>query len=237
MRHRIPFRHLAVLCLVFLTATLTVSAQDGTRTFNFSNFDRLDMGSAFVINVSQGSSYKISATGRQKDLDDLEAAVVGNKTLRIRYKSSDWRNNRRERVTFTITMPSLSGVSFGGASKSTVAGFRNQKVFDIDISGASSSTIDVDATDVHIDVSGASSVTLAGKARTLKGDVSGATSLKAYDLKLESAAVEASGASNAQLFVTSRLQADASGASSIRYKGSPSVQSNTSGASSVRTVN
>ncbi|WP_234735991.1 head GIN domain-containing protein [Tellurirhabdus bombi] len=248
MKTLLTIQRFLVFCLAALT-TMAFTAcpankgtrmsilQEETRTFSLSNFDRLDLGSAFVITVTQGSNYKITASGRQSDLEDLDASIGNNKTLRIRYKNNSFGNNRHERVTLTITMPNLSGVSFSGASKSTVTGFRNMGDFTADISGASSSTIDVDASQVSIDISGASNATLKGKAKTLNGEVSGAASLKAFDLKLESATVEASGASKAQVFATSRLQADASGASSVNYKGSPSVQSHTSGASSVRSAN
>lgn len=208
---------------------------DDTRTFNVSNFDRLDLGSAFVINVKQGSGFKVTATGRSEDLDDLEASANGGQLV-VKFRNRSGWNQRRERVTINVTMPSLRGISFSGASKSTVTGFHNTKSLDIDISGASSSEIDVDAERVTIDFSGASNITLVGNAKRLDGDVSGATTLKAYDLKVASASVEVSGASNARLNVTDRLEAQASGASSVTYRGSASIRSNTSGASSVRSV-
>lgn len=225
---------LLILCLSALS--FAAVAQEETRTLSFSNFDRLDMGSAFVINVSQGSGYKITATGRKQDLDELEAKVT-NSTLHVGYKDRTWNKNR-ERVTFTITMPKLRGLAFSGASRSSVKGFRDVDQLDLDISGASNAEIEVDAARVNADFSGASTVVLTGKATRMQSEISGATSLKAYDLKLAEASVEASGASKAQLFVTERLQADASGASSIRYRGGASnVRSNTSGAGSVRSEN
>ncbi|WP_229311152.1 head GIN domain-containing protein [Larkinella soli] len=206
--------------------------QDESRTFSVSNFDKLDLGSAFVINVRQGSGYKVVASGRPADLDDLESRVTGGK-LSIRYKDKTWNRNR-QRVTIDITMPTVSAIDFGGASRSTVTGFRNLKELAIEISGASSSTIEVDAERVLVDLSGASTINLNGQAKRLEGEVSGATSLRAYDLKLASAAVDVSGASNARLTVSDRLEAQASGASSVTYRGSASIRANTSGASSVR---
>lgn len=225
---------LAVCSLVSFTSyySSVSSLQDDSRTFSVRDFDRLDIGSAMEISVRQGSSYSVKASGRKSDLDDLEASVSGGK-LRVRYRESRWNSNRK-RVKLDITMPQLHGIDFSGASRSTVAGFRNQGNLDLEISGASSSTIEIDATRLNLDASGASNVTLTGKAETLAGEVSGATSLKAQDLALKDASLEVSGASSARLNVTGKLNVDASGASSVRYRGSASVRSNTSGASSVR---
>jgi hypothetical protein len=219
--------------LTEIMSNLTV--QDETRTFNLSDFDRLDLGSAFTIHVTKGSGYKVTASGRSADLQDLEGKVVSNK-LQIRYKENLGWNRNRQRVTINVTLPDLKSVSFSGASRSDVTGFRNLKELGVDISGASTSTIEVDAERVNVDLSGASNVTLTGQSKRLEGEVSGATTLKAYDLKVASAKVDLSGASSARLNVTDRLDAEASGASSLTYKGSASIRSNTSGASSIKSV-
>ncbi|WP_345264026.1 head GIN domain-containing protein [Nibrella viscosa] len=213
--------------------TSTSSGQDDTRTFSVRDFDRVDVGSAMEINIRQGGNFSVMASGRKSDLDDLEASVSGGK-LRVRYRESRWNSNRK-RVTLDIVMPQLRGADFSGASRSTISGFRNQGTFDLEISGASTSTVGVDATRLNLDVSGASNVTLTGKAETLAGEVSGASSVKAYELSLKDASLEVSGASSARINVTGKLNVSASGASSVRYRGGAAVRSNTSGASSVHT--
>jgi hypothetical protein len=66
---------------------------------------------------------------------------------------------------------------------------------------------------------------------------SGASEFRCFDLMAESADVNVSGASNADVFASVNLKAEASGASNIRYKGKPSVSSNTSGAGNVASAN
>ncbi|RIV17934.1 DUF2807 domain-containing protein [Fibrisoma montanum] len=213
-------------------ASIAAVAQDETRTFSLSNFDKVSLGSAFTISVRQGSNYSVKASGRKQDIDDLEANVSGG-TLVVRYRQNMRRNNR-ERVNIDVVMPALRGADLSGASTSTITGFRKQDALDLSVSGASTSTIDVDADRLTMDLSGASNVTLKGRADKVKGDVSGATRLRAYDLKTETATVDASGASSVQINAAKELTVEASGASSVRYKGAPSISSNTSGASSVR---
>lgn len=229
--------NLIPLFLLTLVVSLSVAFYNPTeevRTFNVSGFDKLDLGSAFTINVQQGSQFSVRASGREQDLDDLEANVSGG-TLKVRYKNQNWNwNKNRKSVRVDITMPQLRGIDFSGASSSTVRGFRNQGNISIDISGASTATIDLDADRVNVDFSGASTVNLNGKASSMEGEVSGATTLKAYGLQAKSVKLDVSGASGASVSASERMDVDASGASSVRYRGTASIRSNTSGASSIR---
>lgn len=225
------------LSLLAICAFVLGTFAQSTRSFDLRSFDRLEMGSAFKIDVKPGS-FSIKADGDKEDIDDLEARVSSG-TLIIRFKDTKngswWGKNRRNRVNINITMPALKGIDFSGATSSRIEGFNNIEVFDLELSGASSSTVDVSARRINLDISGASSITLTGKAETMNGDISGATSFKAGDFEVASADLDISGASSARIYVTKSLQADASGASSVRYRGRPgSVNSSTSGASSVK---
>lgn len=220
-----------LICLALVSFTKPLIQDESTRTFSVSGFDKLDLGSAFTINVRQGSNFSVKATGQKRDLDELDANVSGG-TLKVRYKEN-WNRNRK-RVAFEITMPTLRGIDFSGASTSEVRGFKNQGNMNIDVSGASTSTIEIDADRVNVDFSGASTINLIGKANRVEGDISGATTLKAFDLQTKTVRLEVSGASGARVNASERLEIDASGASSVRYRGGASVSSNTSGASSVR---
>jgi len=224
------------LFILFIFFATVATAQESKRTFDLTGFDKLDMGSAFVITVTQSSNFRIDAAGREQDLKDLVVKVSGGK-LHIGYPSnwSGWRN--RKEVHITITMPKLVAVDFSGASKAKVSGFSSDN-FAINLSGASSATFDIDAKTLSLDCSGASGLTIVGDGQRLTADVSGASSINAFDFKVSTANIDASGASGAKVFVTSKIVADASGASSVRYKGGAnSVVANTSGAGSVKSAN
>lgn len=227
------FSLLAIACLFAFIANAQDKKGEFTKEFKLQGFDRLDMGNAFTIDVKPGN-FKIVVSGDQDDVEDLEAAVNGGR-LRIRYKESNrgWWGKNHHRVYVTITMPTVKGLDFSGATKSTVSGFNDLDVLDLDISGASTSNISVNAKRVNVDVSGASTIILNGKAKDITGEISGATSFRAYDFSVQNADIDVSGASSAKVTVSENLVAEASGASSIRYKGNPRVKMNSSGASSI----
>lgn len=218
--------------LLITAFSCQVTAQE-TRKFSVSGFSRLSMGSAFKIDVKQGNSYSVTATGRAEDLDDIESSVKGGE-LRLGYKNHNWNKNRKT-VEVSITMPSLDGVDFSGASKANVARFSGVKSMDIEVSGASQVTMSLASPKVSIDLSGASSLTLSGEGDVLTGEVSGASSLKGRDFSAKTVNIDASGASSAAVLASNTVNAEASGASSIRYSGSArDIHSSTSGASSVK---
>ena len=223
--------------LVFLFTIIASSsfAQELKRTFNVSGFDKLEIGSSFIITVTQGNDYKVDIRGREQDVKEVMAKVSDN-TLDIHYPSNwgGWKN--RKEVYVTITMPKLAGVEFSGASKSNVSGFSSEKLA-IEVSGASSATFNVNAKKLLLDCSGASGLKITGDGQTLDAEISGASNINAFDFKVATANIDASGASDAKIHVTGKINAEASGASSVRYKGGAVVTSSTSGAGSVKSMN
>jgi hypothetical protein len=219
-------------CLLTTIISLSAVAQN-TRTFQVAGFNKLSMGSAFKIDVRQGSNYSVKAEGRDEDLDDLESSVSGG-VFKLRYKGNGWGKNRKT-VVVSITMPNLQGVDFSGASSANVGRFSGTRNMDIEVSGASKVNMEVDAQKVSMDLSGASSLTLLGRCDVLNGEVSGASSFKGRDFPAKEVNIEASGASSAAITASNAIHAEASGASSIRYSGdAKNIRSSTSGASSVK---
>ncbi len=219
------------ILLIFCSA-MTIYAQD-TRSFSDTGFSKLSMGSAFNVNVKQGSTYNIKVTGRNEDINDLQTTLKGNEFY-LGYKNNTGGGNRKS-VNVDITMPSLDGVDFSGASKVVIANFINVKKMDIKIAGASQVTMRFTTQKVNFELSGASSLTLDGSCDILNGELSGASSFKGKTFSCKEVNIDASGASRATVFAINKLHVEASGASSIRYSGgAKDIHSSTSGASAVK---
>ncbi|GAB4018442.1 hypothetical protein GCM10028808_53030 [Spirosoma migulaei] len=204
--------------------------QPDQQTYALTNFDRLDMGSAFIITVQQGPTFSITVEGDRRNLDDLDV-YTRNGTLKAQYRIARSRNYP---TTFRITMPTLRGVDFSGASRSTLTGFTNLTDLDISLSGASECQFVGQASRTTVDLSGASSLQLSGQGTWLSAELSGASSLQAFGFPVDNAGVGASGASKANVSVNASLVVEASGASTIRYRGTPAVSKRVSGASTVQ---
>lgn len=208
------------------------SSDEIERTYSATDlgtFDRLDMGSAYRITVVPGNIPSMTVKGDRRDVEDLEINTRTN-TLNVRYNKS---RIRRYTLTIRITMPTLRGVDFSGASKSDISGFRNLNDLSIELSGASKGNFDVQANRVTLDLSGASKSEFTGSGSSFRATVSGASELRSFDYPVADATVDVSGASHAYVTISNNLNVTATGASKVRYRGNPSVKQTVSGASKV----
>jgi hypothetical protein len=210
------------------------SGRSTTEEYDFSGFTRVNVGSAFEVDITQGGDYAVAVTVDDNIVQYLDVRVDGD-TLRIGLRPSVRFGFRNTVLRAEITMPDIEGLDLSGATRSRVDSFSNDKTVDIEVSGASQLNGNISSGEMNIEASGASRVELTGETGALDARASGASTLRLQDLASADTRVDASGASTVVVNPSGRLTGDASGASTVRYAGSPStVQVNTSGASSVR---
>jgi hypothetical protein len=132
-------------------------------------------------------------------------------------------------------MPTLENIVLSGATHGTAQGFSSTDPFAADISGASSLDLtNFQSGNVTVDLSGASTFNAAGSASNLTSVISGASTLNLSNLTVNNAEMTLSGASNAQINLNGRLNAQLTGASTLQYSGSPTLGNiSTSGASTI----
>jgi len=225
---------LAITAVVAITTSCTHTEDPGPlwedkRQFAVMDFDRLEMGSGFQIDVEQSSSFEVEAHGDMRNLDDLEVYVNGN-TLMARFRNNA---NRKHSTRIEIKMPTLAGVNFSGGTYSKIEEFESDQQLDMYLSGGSLCQLEVGYKKINLVLSGASKLDIEGLGDEMNAELSGASELNAFDYPVRAADVNVSGASFGKITVTDNLKAVGSGASRLLYRGSPTVTSNMSGASSV----
>ena len=180
-----------------------------------SGFTKVSVGGTIKSTIRVGESFRVVLKGKDTVLKDIVTKVEDGR-LSVGYRKGYWRGarkSRNERVSATITLPSLEALNISGASQSSVSG--------------------VDASEFKVEISGASQVSISGTATDVEVEMSGASTLDAKELATQNATFNLSGASNTKISVSSKLSVVASGASNVQYVGNPQVMKNTSGASSV----
>ena len=230
---------------------VTGSGKLETKQYNFSDFNRVDIGYAFEVEIVQSSSYSISVTADDNLFEYIQVAKEGE-TLKIDLKGII--SLGRVTLKAEITMPQLRGLELSGATRGIVSGFSSTENLDIEVSGASSLDLtDISAGDVKFEVSGASKVTgdiaadntdfdisgastaqLEGSSMDIIVDASGASRVKLAAFIVNNADVKLSGASSGTVNLDGRLDIDLSGASKLEYIGEPTMGTiNITGASSL----
>lgn len=202
--------------------------QETERQYTMVDFDRLEMGSGFHIDVEHGDFFSVSVRGDRRNIEDLIVEKQGS-TLIIRYHNF---RERRHDTFINITMPELRAVNFSGGSESHVYDFTEAEEMDVHLSGGSVCQLETDATTVSTTISGGSYLSLRGTGQQLHADVSGASALKAFHFPVPKADIELSGASDAEITVSNELNIVATGASHLVFRGNPAVTSEVSDSSS-----
>jgi hypothetical protein len=206
--------------------------QQSEDQYDFTEFNRLDMGDALHINVAQGTEFSIIVKGDRRNLEDLVVRRSGS-TLEMKFKNGlRFARHRQYATEVTIVMPALAGVNFSGAARAHVSGFEIDD-FQVSLSGAADCTLDIQASHVDFDLSGASDLIVTGTGSSMKASLSGASMLSALEFPVDDANIDASGASNVKVNALQRLTATLSGASDVIYRGTPVMLISTSGASNV----
>jgi hypothetical protein len=237
---RLKIAHLAALLIVLFVAGgcgipglggLVGSRTLVTQGYDFSDFTAVQAGGAFTVSIVKGDEYSVAVTTNENVVRYLRVEQNGD-TLSLGTERL-W-NFSNVTLEAEITMPGLHGVDLSGASEGTIAGFSSGDDLSVQLSGASSLTGDITSGDADMEASGASQLELSGEGGNLRLDISGASNADLSDFPVQDADIRASGASDAVVNVSGRLDVDASGASSVSYTGDPELgRIESSGASSV----
>ena len=202
-----------------------------TQEYSFSDFKKVEIGSAFKFDIKRSDTYSISITADDNVIEHVKVSKSGD-TLKIGL--SPFGSLGAVTLEADITLPQLARLDISGASRGFISGFSSAEDIDIEISGASQLTGDITAGNIDIELSGASNIELDGSAGNLVADVSGASRCSLDDFPVNDADVEFSGASSGTINLSGRLDANLSGASRLYYIGEPTMGNiDTSGASSL----
>ncbi|MEM7159456.1 MAG: head GIN domain-containing protein [Myxococcota bacterium] len=199
-----------VLLALSVAACTSGSGVRGDESRSPGDFDSIDVGGPFRVEVVVGESTAVSVSGDDNVVPKVRTEVDGSRL----HVDLPGRVMTDLPLTVTIATPTLVELDAGGASTVTISG--------------------VQAENFEVDLSGASQATIRGQSEALEVDVSGASQLHAKDLSAAKVDVEASGASKVSVTATREVDVDASGASTINVHGNPgTVSKDASGASKI----
>lgn len=198
--------------------TIRASDRISTVGYGFSDYSRLRVSHAFNVHVRFSDvEERIEVEANDNIQDRIIIQKEGN-TLRVRLKN---HTNLRGNVTLNlfITTREITSFDISGASKVTLENPLITRALDLEVSGASAFSGEMELTDLEIRASGASHIDVFGNTESLKARLSGSSDLKDYDLTIAELDIDLSGASDAYLTATESIEIEATGASTLRYRG------------------
>jgi hypothetical protein len=193
--------------------TLRGSGTPMTEQRDVDSFDSIDLGGAFklVVHVAPGATQKLEITADDNIVPKIVSKVSGSE---LSLSVDHWMVRTKLPMTVEVWVPSLLGLDASGASEIEVDGLHGER-FDLDLSGASQST-------------------LSGEIDRFEVDSSGASHLDARTLEAKTVKIDLSGAGDAEVWASDQLDAEVSGAGKVHYWGEPEqVNKEVSGAGSI----
>lgn len=185
-----------------------------TQERDVEAFESIEIGGAFelIVHVDPTATQRVEISGDDNIVPEVTTTVSGGE-LDIRMEHAGMVRPKLD-LRVEVWVPTLAGVEASGASDITVEGLHGER-FELDLSGASDTT-------------------LRGSVDLFEVDSSGASDLDARELHAKRVDLELSGAGDAQVWASERLDAEVSGAGSVRYfGGTQEVHQNVSGAGSI----
>jgi hypothetical protein len=208
------------------------------QDYAFTDFDSIEVTSAFEYEIYYSESYSVTGSIRENLINGLDIRQVGN-TVKVGLKPGSY-SNADARVV--ISLPVLKKLEVSSASRGSVSGFESGADFDLKVSGASRLEIDMAADKITANISGASKVTgsmelqaarfivtgasrcdLTGSAGRVMVEAAGASRVDMSGFVAQGVDVNISGASRATVNTNGDLSVEMSGASTLDYLGKPSL--------------
>ena len=167
---------------------IIASGRPATQTFDFSEFDKVELSDAFEAEVTAADGYRVEVTVDDNLVDHLQVEQRGN-TVKIGLKPLTSVTNAH--LQARISLPTLTGFDVSGASSARVAGFRSDKNMQINASGASEIRGDMETGDLAADLSGGSTLQLTGRGSAVRATASGASSIDLVQSAMHSSSLPA----------------------------------------------
>lgn len=201
-----------------------------------SSFKNVEVSGAIDLYVAQGDTKPVKIETDENLLQYIEVEQQGD---RIVIKSKPGLNLRpTSKIKVYVTSPVYRDIDVSGASNiNGVSKITNAEDLKLDVSGAGDINMEIDAPAVSADISGAGAVNLKGQTKSFELTLTGAGKAHCYELLSENTKVDISGAGDADVFASVKLDAEVSGAGSVSYKGGAThVNQQVSGAGSVKKI-
>ncbi len=205
-----------------------------TQERTVASFKNVEVSGSIKVYVSQGALQPVKIETDENLLKYIEVEQEGDQ-ISIREKPG-FNLEPSADLKVMVTSPVYNKIEVSGAcdiigqSKLT-----NPEDLELHVSGAGDITMEADAPSISAEISGSGSINLKGQTRTTDLELSGAAQAHCFDLLSETTKVNISGAGDAQVYASVKLEAEVSGAGMVTYKGNAaSVNQNVSGAGTVK---
>ena len=181
-------------------------------------FHAIDVSGNFDLTLKQDTLHDVLISAYEGLLPKVKTEVR-NGVLHI--SSTAVLLNTRP-ITLTVSLDSISAITARGACDLKNVSTITASNIAINLKGAVEADLNVEITDVvKLDLTGATQIKMNGTTQTLRINATGAGDIVANELKAQYVDVSLTGAANAKVYASERINVRAKGASDIKCFGNP----------------
>lgn len=206
-----------------------------TETRATGQFNSVDVSGNIDVYVKQDSVVSVKIETDENLMEYMHITVDGS-TLEIR-EERGYNLRPSGSIKVFVSGPSFKHFESSGACDIISDNQINStEPISVSLSGACNVKMDLKTPRVKVDLSGAGTITLKGETKDFIVVGSGSTDVNCFELMTENTRVEMSGAGDAEVFASVKLDVHVSGATDVKYKGNATVNQSVSGTGSVKKV-
>jgi Putative auto-transporter adhesin, head GIN domain len=206
-----------------------------TETRSPGQFNNVEVSGSIDLYVKQDSMRSVKIEADQNLLEYIEVFTEADKLV-VRSKNG-FNLRPSQDIKVYVSSPVFKKFEASGAcdiySENQVV---SSDAIELEMSGSCDGKLDLKAPKIVTDLSGACDIELKGETKDFTAGGSGSTSFKCFGLMAENVDVDISGAGDAEVYASVKLNVDVSGAAGVKYKGNASVSQKVTGAGSVKKV-
>jgi hypothetical protein len=206
-----------------------------TETRQAGQFNGIDVSGSIDVYVKQDSVASVKIEADENLMEYIQVIDDGG-ILRIHPENGYNLHPSRHIKVYVSSSAYKSFEASGACDIYSENKITSPGMIDIDLSGSCDAKLELNTPGVSADLSGACNIELKGETKEFKVGGSGSTGIKSMDLLAENVDVDISGAGDAEVYASVKLNVEVSGAASVKYKGNAQVSQSVSGAGSVKKV-
>ena len=212
--------------------SLAGTAMAESRTFELTDFDKVDIATGLDAVVTQGDSFSVIATsGSSQALENLQLDVTGGVlTARLDQSFLDFilsgglvgmLLSSGNAVTIDITLPALSGIEASSGADVRARGVTTDQLSLNASSGANIELAEATLGTVQLESSSGADIDISGTAESVEAEASSGADIDAEKLVAASATAKASSGAGISVHATGAIRAEASSGGDVDVYGNP----------------
>lgn len=218
------------LLITLVSASNLLRGQVIKENREVGSFVSIDVGGAFDVMLKQSDKYSVVVEADKDIIERIETEVRGDE---LRITQSGNINNPGVLKVY-VEFIDLRRLEISGAAEVESQELIKGQDLEIRVSGAGNVHLSYEGESFQADISGAGNLQIEGQVRDQQVQISGAGNYNAFDFLCEDLKIETTGAGNAKVTASKKIEAYARGAGNISYQGDPErVHADASGAGNI----